>query len=104
MYHFIISLLTSIAMGVGIWMLIVSCYGITTPNQCPCCITQCTPIETVPWMYAILSAVIPITILITLRWYYYYKLKKVYLVLIDGKESSFNYAFGRAWHLHFYKD
>jgi len=35
---------------------------------------------------------------------YFKNIKKVYQVAIDGKDSSFNFAFSRAWFLHFYID
>lgn len=35
---------------------------------------------------------------------YFYQCVKVYRVLIDGKDDSFNATFSKAWFLHFYAD
>lgn len=35
---------------------------------------------------------------------YYSYLKNVFMVLVDGTSESFNFAFSKAWLLHFYRD
>jgi hypothetical protein len=35
---------------------------------------------------------------------YFRNLEKVYQVLVDEQSESFNFAFGKAWFLHFYRD
>lgn len=57
-----------------------------------------------------LAVALIVSVLIALKmfwwqlWMYYHNLEKIYAVLVDGKESSFNYAFSKAWFLHFYKE
>jgi len=48
------------------------------------------------------SIMIGVGVLVWLLWLYFAKCIEVYSWLIDGKESSFNKAFGKAWLLHFY--
>lgn len=52
----------------------------------------------------IVSLLIAIKMLSWQLWLYYHNLEKIYAVLVDKKESSFNYAFSKAWFLHFYKE
>lgn len=41
---------------------------------------------------------------IRLLFRYYLYLKNVFMVLVDGTSESFNFAFSKAWLLHFYRD
>ena len=41
-------------------------------------------------------------VFLLLVWKYFRECIKVYGVLIDGKKSSFNFAYSKAWFLHFY--
>ena len=38
-----------------------------------------------------------------LLWEFFRKCKKIYKVLVDGEDSSFNAVFSKAWFLHFYE-
>ncbi|MBQ8196769.1 MAG: hypothetical protein IJZ73_01770 [Clostridia bacterium] len=56
-------------------------------------------------LYAVLiGAVLGLIIFVLLHVQYFSHLKKVYNVLIDGLDSSFNWTFSKAWFLHFYVD
>ena len=48
----------------------------------------------------LLSAIMFITLLCR----YYSYLKDIFMVLVDGSSESFNFAFSKAWFLHFYRD
>lgn len=51
-----------------------------------------------------ISIVVTILLFIHLTWLYFKNLKKVFKVLVDNSEESFNFTFSKAWFLHFYQD
>ena len=55
------------------------------------------------WL-ALLPIFLGLLIFISLLSMYFNNLSKVFKVLVDGTEDSFNYSFGKAWFLHFYRD
>lgn len=52
----------------------------------------------------IISVVFSAVLFMILLFRYYLYLKNVFLVLVDGTSESFNFAFSKAWLLHFYRD
>ena len=55
------------------------------------------------WL-TLLPIFLGLLIFISLLSMYFNNLSKVFKVLVDGTEDSFNYSFGKAWFLHFYRD
>ncbi|MBR2451695.1 MAG: hypothetical protein IKB37_00760 [Rikenellaceae bacterium] len=81
-YYIIIALLTSISCGLSIYMIL-----------------HFTP------LYAMIFSIITTnTLLILLIIFYFRNIEKIYRVLVDNNSSSFNFAFSKAWFLHFYRD
>lgn len=56
-----------------------------------------------PWLSTLLCISVSIVIFALLLHFYYRNLRRVYLVLVDDSNSSFNFTFSKAWFLHFYK-
>lgn len=81
LYYLVISLITVITLSIGIYTTL----SVWVSNP------------------LLISLIIVVCVFIWLIWMYYYNLTKIYSVLIDKKESSFNFAFSKAWFLHFYK-
>lgn len=81
LYYVMISLLTSILSGLSIFLILFS--------------------------YQKLSITISVTVFaalfLFLLYIYFSNLKRVYQVLVDNKNSSFNFTFSKAWFLHFYR-
>lgn len=82
LYYIIISLLTSILFCVAIYLIVK-----------PLTIT-----------YIILIGVAFLLMFGLLLHIYFRNLENVYKALVDGQSNSFNFAFGKAWFLHFYRD
>lgn len=56
------------------------------------------------WLLILISAVLGIIVFVFLLIVYFINCQKVYSVLIDSTNSSFNKTFEKAWFLHFYID
>lgn len=79
--YLVMAFFTAVISGVGIYMFVdKSCYSVYIP---------------------IVAGALILTYLLTM---YFSNLKRVFKVLADGTEASFNFTFGKAWFLHFYRD
>ncbi|MBQ1990439.1 MAG: hypothetical protein II231_04845 [Rikenellaceae bacterium] len=81
-YYIIIILLTAVSSGLSLYMILchVASYAI------------------------IFSLFITILLFVLLLYFYFRNLERIYRALVDDSSSSFNFAFSKAWFLHFYKD
>lgn len=52
---------------------------------------------------AVIGICFGILIFAFLLWRFFFHCKKIYQVLVDGSDQSFNYVFSKAWFLHFYE-
>lgn len=52
---------------------------------------------------AIIGICFGLLIFAYLLWRFFSNCKKIYKVLVDGEDDSFNYTFSKAWFLHFYE-
>lgn len=82
LHYIIISLLTSILFCVALYLMVKS----------------------LTIIYIILLGVAFLVMFGALLHLYFRNLEKVYQVLVDEQSESFNFAFGKAWFLHFYRD
>ena len=77
----VMAFFTSAITGMGLYMFIrTCCYG------------------------GLVSVLMSLAIFLFLLCLYFRNLKRVFKVLVDETEESFNFAFSKAWFLHFYKD
>lgn len=81
LYYIMISLLTSIVAGLSIY-LIFSQYKLFS---------------------VIVSLIVFVVLFALLLNMYFSNLRRVYQVLVDNKNDSFNFTFSKAWFLHFYR-
>ena len=82
LYYVVIAFLTSVVTGIGLYLILVP----------------------LPSWKVYITIAAAIMIFIWLIWFYFRSLKNVYAVLVDDTSDSFNFAFGKAWFLHFYRD
>lgn len=79
--YLVMAFFTAVISGVGIYMFVDNnCYSVYIP---------------------IIAGVLIFAYLLAM---YFSNLKRVFMVLADGTEASFNFSFGKAWFLHFYRE
>lgn len=52
---------------------------------------------------AIIGVCFGLVLFLFLLWQFFRQSKKIYKVLVDGQDDSFNHVFSKAWFLHFYE-